>query len=155
MSRSYRTLALTLFWLLARSSLASAHAFPDHAEPRVGATLVSLTTAKGSSTFAPLLMKRLQHSLFWRRGIALFGICSLLLFAAVSTTHLHNPAPHSGARQDCKLCVTGSVHLTVISSGLVLTALVFLFFSSLLPTPQLCSARYYQPANPRSPPVFS
>ena len=39
MSKSCSTLAMALFWVLAGISLAAAHAFPDHAEPRVGAIL--------------------------------------------------------------------------------------------------------------------
>src|SRR5437867_3929415 len=39
MSNSYSTLALALVWVLAGTSSAAAHAFPDQAEPRVGAVL--------------------------------------------------------------------------------------------------------------------
>lgn len=39
MSVKFNKLALALFWVLAGSSLAAAHCFPDHAEPRVGAVL--------------------------------------------------------------------------------------------------------------------
>ncbi|MGH7964979.1 MAG: hypothetical protein ACRERD_24720 [Candidatus Binatia bacterium] len=97
-------------------------------------------------------MNQPQHSSQWRRWIALASLFSVLLLSVASASHVHGSANGSGVRQECKLCVTGSVDPILTAGTLLSGALLVTLF--LLPVPAIHppSTRRYQPGHPRSPP---
>lgn len=100
-------------------------------------------------------MKPSQHRSLGRRWLAFSALLSFLLLCGLSASHIHNAPTKGGVRQECQLCVTGGVPLTLTAGVQVSAALLFTLFLSSLGETQPRAARLYSSSSPRSPPALS
>lgn len=99
-------------------------------------------------------MHQKQHTVLWRKSLALLSLLALLCFSAANASHIHSEISGSLLQQECVLCVIGGQSPALLGPVPLIAAYLSSIFCLFLLVEQPVLASYRSPGTPRAPPAL-